>query len=164
MDGLRLDADGYLVMDAYGAGPELSDDEVLDLRDALLADPVEEPTADEWSDLVDGAVEVDAVDAGPFAIDDLPLTDDGADPSVDLVDADGAEADLDADPDADADAPDPDDDLADVDASVAVDDWALDGGDVDLDLVELDGGDDLFPADAGDDALPEVVPDIEDLL
>ncbi len=92
-DGLRLDADGYLDMDAYGAGPELSDDEVLDLRDALLADPVEEPTADEWSDLVDGAVEVDIVDAGPFAVDDLPLTDDGADPSVDLADADAAEAD-----------------------------------------------------------------------
>ena len=167
LDGLRLDADGYLDMDVHGTGPELGDDAVLDLRDALLADPVEEPTADEWADLVDASVAADAdvTDAGPFAVDDLPPLDDDAavdltDPDPDVDAADAPTDDPEAEADADAEPSDAVEHGLDTDLAASSDDWALDEGAVDLDVVELEGGDDLFPDDAGDPALPDVVPDI----
>lgn len=167
VDGLRLGADGYLDMEVYGAGPELGEDEVLDLRDALLADPVDEPTADEWTGLVDGALGAEPALDGPFALDDIPAAD-GTDDlgTADLAssDADDTDADDAGSPELDDDSLDVSDTTFDADPSSTELDWALDGGEADLEVVELDGGDDLFPDDGGQDVLPEVVPDIEDLL
>jgi hypothetical protein len=173
LDGLRLDADGYLDLDVHGVGPDLGEDEVVDLRDALLSDPVEEPTAEEWEAFVDGAIEAEPLADGPFVVDDPPFPDavddlGGQDLAVDV------DTDAEVDPDADLDPADAAGDLDDHAADAAstdldpssteLDTWSLDQGGDDLDLVGLDGGHDPFADDVVDDALPEVGPDVEDLL
>jgi hypothetical protein len=173
LDELSLDADGFLDMEAF-PDVDLTDGEVVDLRAALHADPVDEPTDGEWAHLVDGAVTAEPVDDGPFAMDDVAVLDesfdaddaspevaddgDAADPSDD--DPDGSTDDAEADPaDAASGAVDADLDV-DLDLGAGDDAWAVDDADVGLDS----GADDLFPDHDADAALPEIVPDIEDLL
>ena len=168
LDGLQLDADGYLDMDQFpDDGTDLADADLAGLRDALHSDPVEEPTDQQWDAMFDDVVT--AGDTGPFALDDVDgLTDD-----LDL------EADSSAAPDADDvidddDLPDVDDGADDLD--VPTDDLGLDDVDADdldlditvddgLDLTPDDAVDDAFPADGFDDAPADIANnDFEDLL
>ncbi len=72
LDSISLDASGFLDMDSFTDGSDLSDDALAGLRDTLLSDPVDEPSDDDWSALVDDAVvDAEAADAsGPFTVDD----------------------------------------------------------------------------------------------
>ncbi len=89
LDGLQLDADGYLDMDQFpDDGTDLAGPELDQLREVLHADPVEEPTPEQWDAMFDDVVATG--DAGPFALDDgdLPADDvDAPSPSDDAVDA-----------------------------------------------------------------------------
>lgn len=177
LDSISLDASGFLDMDSFTDGSDLSDDVLAGLRDTLLSDPVDEPSDDDWSALVDEVV-VDADpadDAGPFTVDDGDIAgvrDASADDDAPADDA-SAEGDEQADDDLALDDHDePAEDTTD-------DDVVDDGGDVDLD-VEADATDliglDLLELDAAGDATadlsfdtePESVADIshdfEDLL
>lgn len=181
-DGFQLGAEGFLDMDAFPAdGPDLPEADVVHLRTALLADPVDEPTPDEWSILLDQTL-AEAPDPfddpGPFTFDDVDLEAPTARPA-DLVDTDDA-----SDPDAEVDhGPDGDDDASldhdhDLDAGDALDavfdlDGAntlapgLDGhGDLDggLDVAVDPGGDDLFAPSDEVDGLADAAPDIDDPL
>jgi hypothetical protein len=124
LDDLPLDASGFLDMDQFpDDGTVLADDALAELHDALLADPVDEPTEDDWAGLV-GEVLVDDDDA-PFDVgadddpaavahdpvdDDAPLVDDDLD--LDLYEdddvvgldlpGDGDDLALDAEPEAPA--------------------------------------------------------------
>ncbi|QYG91106.1 hypothetical protein HC251_00765 [Iamia sp. SCSIO 61187] len=174
LDGLELDADGFVDMDQFpDDGSDLVGADLEQLRAALHADPVDEPTPEQWDAIVDDVVGLD-LDAGPFAVDDPdPLlpdpaedgTDDAAPDDLDDVDPDGDEP-----GEADAGADDADG-VAEVDDDVDLD--GLDDVDVDLDLdggLDLmtadDAGDDPFDAaaDGADDAAADVGPDFEDLL
>jgi hypothetical protein len=164
LDGLQLDADGYLDMDQFpDDGTDLADADLAALRDALHSDPVEEPTDQQWDAMFDDVVA--AGDAGPFAVDDV----------------EGLTGDIEYDAD-DSATPDPDDVLDDGDApdaddldlpadDLALDDVAADDLDLDvpgadgLDLTPDDTVDDAFSADAFDDAPADIANnDFEDLL
>ncbi|HEX7134940.1 MAG TPA: hypothetical protein VF228_20365 [Iamia sp.] len=135
LDGLRLDADGYLDMDQFpDDGTDLAGPELDQLRETLHADPVEEPTPEQWDAMFDDVVTVDGT--GPFALDDVDglTTDDGFDAGGDGL-------------------PDVDDGLPD---DLPVDD----ADDLDLDPTDYDGGLDLTPDDVVDDAYtPEALDD-----
>jgi len=166
LDALSLDADGYLDMDQFpDDGTDLAGQDLADLRDALLSDPVDEPTPDEWDALLDDVV----TDDGPFALDDPDGTtfayegieggaDDLADPAPD-----GAEADADSD-DAGDDAGGEGDGFDPLDAADLGDD-GLDLADGGLDLLDEAGaGDDGSVPDVPDEPLPNVGPEFEDYL
>lgn len=188
VDDLRLDPDGFLDMTPFTEEVDLSDTEVVDLRAALHADPVEEPTAEEWAGLLDGVLSAEPVETGPFDLDDPGVGDDpfdpggasdealhdaatgddpeadDADPEADDADGAGGETsdDLDLDGgDASVDALAPDVDGLDTELGLGIDDddgWSLDDSDADP------GPDDLLPDDAPGDALPDVMSDLDDLL
>lgn len=169
IDGLQLDPDGYLDMDQFpDDGTDLADADLASLRDTLHADPVDEPSAEQWDAMFDEVITTG--DTGPFALEDVDglVSDDGvfsdaAPASDDVVDDISPDDDLSADDDLsdddggiDLDAPADDLDL-DLDLDVDVD-----GG---LDLAADDGVDDAFAVDALDDGPAEVANnDFEDLL
>jgi hypothetical protein len=167
LDGLQLDADGYLDMDQFpDDGTDLADADLAGLRDALHSDPVEEPTDQQWDAMFDDVVSTG--DTGPFALDDV----EGLNGDLEY-EADGSAA-----PDADdvlddGDLPDADDGADDLD--LPPDDLGLDDGgadDLDLDIPVDDGldltpdaVDDAFSADGFDDAPADIANnDFEDLL
>jgi hypothetical protein len=167
LDGLQLDADGYLDMDQYpDDGTDLAGAELDQLREALHSDPVEEPTAEQWDAMFDDVVT--AGDTGPFALDDVEglTVDDGGETSTpdDVLDGDDL-------PDAE-DLPDDGDVPVDDLDGLALDDAGAD--DLDLDVTtDLDGGidlatdhdvDDVFSPEALDDAPADISHDFEDLL
>jgi hypothetical protein len=183
LDGLQLDADGFVDMDQFpDDGTDLGETDLVSLRDTLHSDPVVEPTDAEWDAMFDEVVTAD--DSGPFAVDgsDAPVDDGGdlfgaeageaaAEMAVDDGDAAAADdADLADDVAADDAAADLDldasEDLAfddvpadDVDVTADLD---LDGG---LDLTADDGLDDSFAVDAVDDVPADIANnDFEDLL
>jgi hypothetical protein len=165
LDGLRLDADGYIDMDQFpDDGTDLAGPELDQLREVLHADPVEEPTAEQWDAMFDDVVAGDVT--GPFAVDDVEgLTADAGDLAGDepFGATDGADDVL-----GEGDLPDADD--------LAADDLDLDGTVDDLDLdVDVDAGLDLAPTSDGvedpfsvdglDDAPADIANnDFEDLL
>lgn len=179
LDGLELDADGFVDMDQFpDDGTDLVGADLDQLRATLHSDPVDEPTPEQWEAIVDDVVGLD-LDAGPFAVDDpdAPLADPVEDGTADDAPDDGGAGDPgDADP-GDADP---------GDADPGGDDAVVGGGpdDVDVDLLDdidpdldLDHGLGLLPADdsADDtvdagfadhtvDAAPDVGPDFEGLL
>lgn len=147
LDGLQLDADGYLDMDQFpDDGTDLADADLAGLRDALHSDPVEEPTDQQWDAMFDDVVA--AGDAGPFALDEV----DGLTGDLEGETDGSATADAD-DVLADDDLPDADDGADDLD--LPTDDLGLDDvGADDLDLdVTVDDGLDLTPDDTVDEAL-----------
>lgn len=186
LDGLQLDSDGYLDMDQFpDDGTDLADAELAQLRDTLHADPVEEPTDQEWDAMFDEVVAGE--DTGPFAVDDtdaLPTDlDADGDDVFGLGESAGEELDsaddgsTDDDGSAASDDGLSDDGLPDglPDDGLADDGPALDDGGIeDLDLTYDDGGldltpddvaDDAFAADALDDAPADIANnDFEDLL
>lgn len=143
LDDLDLDADGFLDMAQFGA-EELSEAELADLRTELLDDPVDEPTDDRWSELLDHAFETDAeLDTAP--VDDLgfdPVTEPGLFDTGDDAPF-GDAADLVADR-----AADDTDDALDLDAAELDDDSDL-FGDPDADLLDADLGLDDGSGDVG---------------
>lgn len=173
IDGLSLDADGFVDMDQFpDDGSDLGGDDLEDLQAALRSDPLVEPTDEQWDAMFDQVME--GVDDGPFALDD-------ADPGLDaaaIADDDAfdvalaTEDDLD-DPDVDVDDADLDDaDLDDIGVSGngfdPVDDVDLgvdpydDGG---LDLTPEPVHDDPFAADGVDDVPVDLANnDLEDFL
>lgn len=177
LDGLQLDADGYLDMDQFpDDGTDLAGPDLDRLRDALHADPVDEPTAEQWDAMFDDVVA--GGDTGPFAVDDVDGLVGDADGDGDLfatddpdLPADEAEVDADDAPvDDDLDTTDATDDLdgldgLDLDGADDLDpglaDVDVDGG---LDLAADDGADDVFTTDALDDAPADISHDFEDLL
>jgi hypothetical protein len=155
LDGLRLDADGHLDMDQFpDDGTDLTGPALDQLRETLHADPVEEPTPEQWDAMFDDVI-TDG-DTGPFALDDVEglTTDDGVDADQQIDDDVTVET-------TEADA----DDLADVtadDLDLDLDTTGYDGG---LDLTPDDVVDDAYAPDALDDAPAEVANnDFEDLL
>lgn len=97
-DALAFDVDGYVDMEQFpDDGTEVDDAVADDLRDRLLADPVDEPTAADWDAMCSDAV----ADTDPFEVDESPFPDaagDGVDPAAVTADDLGAES-LDPDPD-----------------------------------------------------------------
>lgn len=160
LDSISLDASGFLDMDSFTDGSDLPDDALAGLHDALLTDPVDEPSDADWSALVDDVVDVEATDdSGPFTVDDGDIA--GV---RDAGDDDGTSSDGGADG-----ADQVDDDLAldDHDEPVdAGDDDVVDEGGADTDLeTEVDASDliglDLLDLDSGDDGLAEIGFDVE---
>lgn len=154
LDGLQLDADGFVDMDQFpDDGTDLPEADLAELRDTLHSDPVDEPTDAEWDAMFDQVLASD--DTGPFTVDDVDVAADGADTDAgdDLFGAEAGEAladedasSDDADPSSDdADTSSDDVDTVDVDAASAdVDDLGLDGStDVDVADLDLDGSTDL---------------------
>lgn len=136
-DALAFDDSGYVDMAQFpDDGTDLDAGATDDLRTRLLADPVDEPTAEDWAELCTDAI----ADAGPF--------DDGApfpDPAADVLDDGGG-----AVPD------DPGTEAFDIEADTEAGDGV--DGDLDLDIdtgvdddLDLDGGD-PFDVDGVDDA------------
>lgn len=163
-DGIVLDADGHLDMDQFpDDGTDLDAEALSALRGALHDDPVEEPSAEEFTGIVDGITN-GAADDGPFATGEAGLvaqaaedTDDGTD--VDAEASDGTDgSDDDADDDGAeglvADAAEADDDGFDGLAD------AFDDFDADLGAVE----DTALAVDDGDADVPAEIADIDDLL
>ena len=112
LDTLPLDDDGMLDMEQFPADtPDLGDAELGELREALLSDPVDEPTDDAWAQMFSEAVADASVDPdGPFGLDD-DLGDIGGFDAHDgtaagLYVVDDGEPDLDTDPDDDTDLDD----------------------------------------------------------
>lgn len=119
-----LGDDGMLDMEQF-PDDELDPATESDVRQALLSDPVEEPSDEVWDDMFDHAL-AEAEPAGPFDADPVDL-------GADAVDASGeAVRPFDAGTDDPGDA-----------------------GDVDTDHDDLDGPDDLVVGDDGDDGLPD---------
>lgn len=186
LDSIPLDSSGFLDMEGFpDDGTVLGDDTLAGLRQALLSDPVDEPTDQDWAALVDDAlVDVEVGEAapadGPFAVDDdgslagVRHADDDEGPTdadgTDVTDedtSDGPEADDDAaDPDADGtEATLPDDDGTGLDLDLDGDLGAHDL--IGLDL--LDPDDDALGAEAlahaeEADAPTDVGPTFEDYL
>lgn len=106
LDDLRLDADGYLDMSQFDAG-DLDAGALDDLRTALLDDPVDEPTDDEWTSLVDRALETDAEFDGALFSDVDVAGDPGAEPTLWTGQVDDTA--IDRPDDGSADDPEPDD-------------------------------------------------------
>jgi hypothetical protein len=175
LDGLQLDADGYLDMDQFpDDGTDVAGADLDQLREVLHSDPVEEPTAEQWDAMFDDVVTVE--DAGPFALDDV----DGLVPDADADLFPDSSTDVDADVDgsdvdgSDVDATDPgeDGDVAlvndpgDLDLDgVTGDDLDIDlAPDLDLDLAPDDTIDDVYTPDALDDGPADISHDFEDLL
>lgn len=163
LDGLQLDADGYLDMDQFpDDGTDLAGPELDALRDTLHADPVDEPTAEQWDAMFDDVVA--GGDTGPFAVDDV----DGL-VADDVFGTDDGPVDDDLPVDDDASIDDPaDDDVTDGldldgtdDLDLGLDDVDVDGG---LDLAADDGVDDAYATDALDDGPADLSHDFEDLL
>lgn len=104
-DAVRLDGEGLIDMDRFpDDGTALADAEAAGVRDALLSDPVGEPSDEAWDVLVADVVAAVDVDAGTdgsfetgglFAVDPIDPVDDVDD--VEPIDLDGLEG---ADPDA----------------------------------------------------------------
>lgn len=162
LDGLQLDPDGYVDMSQFpDDGTDLAGPELDQLREALHADPVDEPTAEQWDAMFDDVLTADAT--GPFALDDV----EGLTGDLDLDGDDGA-FDLATDDGDDLDDPGLDDDLDDT----GLDDPSLDD-DLDVTADLDDGGLDLAPDDLADDAFAvaevddtpaDISHDFEDLL
>lgn len=161
LDSISLDASGFLDMDDFSDGSDLPDDAVAGLHDALLADPVDEPSDDDWAVLVDDVV-ADAgepADGGPFSVDDDASFAGVRDASDDPAD-DGST--FDDDP--------ADDDGGAVDDTTADDDSGDDGSGFDVDadsevaagdLVGLDLLDDDGALGLGEDTTAELAFDAE---
>jgi hypothetical protein len=155
MSDVRFTSDGFVDMEQFpDDGTDLGAAELDALRTTLLADPVEEPTDDQWDAMFDDVV-ADG-ETGPFAVD-APADDVATDPAGTDTDTD---ADTDVDVDADVDTTDLDTtDLDATDDAEATDDLVFHPGeddattdDLDLDY-DADGGLDLSPSDDGvDDA------------
>ena len=131
LDGLRLDDDGFLDMEQFPSDSvDLGDADLAELRAALLGDPVDEPSDDQWESFLDHAFEVGA-DTGDAPVADLDF-DPVAEPGLFDTGDDASFADL-------------------LDADADTDDGAVD----DLGLDDL-GSDDLDdPFDAFDLAGPD---------
>lgn len=147
IDDLPLGADGFLDMDAFAADDtDLGGEALADLRATLHADPVDEPTVEEWDAMFETVV---AGDDGPFGLDGDLLSD-----PVDLDDGAAGADDVFAVDDLDTDVdPDDIDDIDDLDTEVDPDDLGGDDGD----------GGDLFADDGGpDDDGGGIVEDLDD--
>ena len=69
MSDLGLDADGFVDMDQFpDDGTDLGGDDLVDLRTALHADPVVEPSDEVWDDMFSEALAGGQND-GPFGLD-----------------------------------------------------------------------------------------------
>ncbi len=74
LDGLSLDADGFVDMDQFpDDGSDLGAGDLDALRAVLHADPVDEPTDDHWHAMFDSVVA--GADDGPFSLEGLPGAD-----------------------------------------------------------------------------------------
>jgi hypothetical protein len=168
MSDLRFDSEGFLDMEQFpDDGTDMDVAELDALRATLHADPVDEPTDEQWDAMFDDVVAGD--DAGPFALDDGDVVTDDPTADDDLVaddaDVDADTADLDGSDDTEAT-----DDLvfhpADDDANVDDLDLAYDDTDGGLDLGASDDGvDDAYAPEALDEGPADIANnDFEDLL
>lgn len=164
VEGLSLDADGFVDMDQFpDDGTDVAGPDLDALREALHSDPVDEPTAEEWDAMFDSVV---SGDDGPFTVDGGDA-DGGVDPSA-VEGADAAEGAFALDDD----GTDTDDGAVEVDdAGLDLDDDGLALEDTGLDLDDTglddplfdDGGLDLGTDDAGtDDYAVDTVADLPD--
>lgn len=171
MSDLTIDDDGFVDMDQFpDDGSDLAAEDLADLRAALHADPVDEPTPEAWDamfhDVFTGA------DDGPFGLEDGLVADDLVTDVPDLdAGAEGVDADLDDGTDHEAEGGDGDvvDDLD--DGGLGADDVPADDLDVDVDLdgildvAPVDGGADHYDVDGADvDTPADISHDFEDTL
>lgn len=150
-----LDEDGMLDMEQFpDDGTEVDSATESDVREALLSDPVAEPSDQVWEDMFDHAL-AEAEPTGPFASDPADLGPDPVDPVDDGGEVVGLVGEGAHDPgvgvdDTDVDGPD---DIDDGDLPV---DPAEGAGSDDVDLDPLDPDALLGDAGAEDDRFSDV--------